>query len=49
MSEDTFLVEYEKLPAAIRQVYSFVEYKSMTDMQRANLVDNECEPEWEEL
>lgn len=47
--EDTFLLEYERLPAGIKQAYSFREYKSMTDLQRANLVREECEPEWEEM
>jgi len=46
--EDTFLKEYNELPESIKFVYTFVEYKSMTDLQRAGLVDAECEPEWDE-
>jgi len=46
--EDTFLKEYDELPEGIKMVYSFKEYGCMTGQQRATLVDNEVEPEWEE-
>jgi len=47
--EDTFLKEYNELPEGVKIAYSFKEYKYMTDHQRATLVDNEVEPEWEEM
>lgn len=48
-SEDTMQREYDNLPEAIKSTYSLKEYRWMTDIQRANLVQGECEPEWEEL
>lgn len=43
------LTEYEQLPEGIKMVYSFREYTCMTDAQRATIVQDECEPEWEEI
>lgn len=47
--EDTLLREYDALPESIKAIYSPKEYRWMTDIQRANLVREECEPEWEEI
>lgn len=48
IEEGSFFIEYDALPEGIKIAYSFKEYGSMTDQQRATLVDNEVEPEWEE-
>lgn len=40
--------EYEALPEAIRTSVSFVGYKWLSDEQKANLIQTETEPEWDE-
>ena len=37
---------YEQLPEAIRQYYSLQEYLWLSDGQKANLMQEETEPEW---
>lgn len=48
MTLDTFKEEYENLPESIKQVYSFKEYQTLTESDRAHLVEDETTPEWEE-
>lgn len=48
MTSDAFVEEYERLPEAIRQYYSFKEYCWMTDRQRATILTDNCEPDYEE-
>lgn len=38
--------EYEALPDSIRQYYSRQEYLWLSDQQKADLIQQETEPEW---
>ena len=38
--------EYERLPEPIKMIVSRKEYLWLTDEQRANLIQEECDPEW---
>lgn len=38
--------DYDRLPEAIKFGISRHEYLWMTDDQKANLIQQECEPEW---
>lgn len=40
--------DYDSLPESVRQYYSREEYLWLSDEQKANLVQSETEPEWEE-
>lgn len=37
---------YDQLPECIRQYYSRNEYLWLSDDQKAQLIEQECEPEW---
>lgn len=38
--------EYAALPEPIKEIYTRQEYLWLSDEQKANLIDQECEPEW---
>ena len=38
--------EYERLPEPIKMIVSRKEYLWLTDERRANLIQEECDPEW---
>ena len=38
--------EYDELPEAVRQYYSYNEFLWLTDDQKQRLLQDETEPEW---
>ena len=38
--------EYAALPEPIKEIYTRQEYLWLSDEQKANLIDQECDPEW---
>lgn len=44
----TGVKDYDELPTPIKGAYSLKEYLWLTDAQKADLVRNETEPEWDE-
>ena len=38
--------DYDQLPEPIKAIYKPYEWLWLTDEQKANLIQQECEPEW---
>ena len=38
--------DYAQLPEPIKLSYSRAEYLGLSDAEKANLIQQECEPEW---
>lgn len=48
MQTETGNKEYDKLPEAIKAIYSLEEWLWLSGFEKAVLIERECEPEWEE-
>lgn len=40
--------DYDRLPEAVKQYYSLEQYLWLSEAQKARLIQDETEPEWEE-
>lgn len=38
--------DYDRLPEPIKHIYSPEQYQWLSDAEKANVIDQECEPEW---
>lgn len=38
--------DYDRLPEPVKMIYTQQEYLWLSDAEKANLIQQECEPEW---